>query len=79
MPLAPQTIEAQIGALLDSTANLELATAKSEFKSQLTQIIVAAIESATVTIPIGAVIVLTSGSATTQTGVNTAPALGSLT
>lgn len=74
MALIPQTIEEQIGALLDSTAQLELEESKTQFKNGLAQIIIAAIQSATVTIPPGAII--TTGSAVTQT--NPAPALGSL-
>jgi hypothetical protein len=56
-------IEAQIGLLLDSTASLSLEEAKSEFKSQLAELIVDAIKSATITIPSGAINVVGSPSA----------------
>lgn len=78
MALVQATIEAQIGVLLDSTSSLELEQAKQQFKTQLAALIVAAIQSATVTIPTGAVIVSTAGTAVAQTGANTAPAIGTL-
>lgn len=78
MALVPNTIEIQIEALLTTTAELPPDQAKSSFKTQLAAIIVSAIQSATVTIPPGAVLVATAGSPTAQTGVNTAPAIGTL-
>lgn len=63
MALNQGTIEAQIEALLTSTAGMELTEAKAEFKKQLTQIIISAIQSATITIPAQAIQVQGSASA----------------
>lgn len=63
MSLSKEAIENSIGQLLDST-NTELEQSKTSFKSGLADIIIAAIQSATLTIPGGAIV--TVGSAATQ-------------
>lgn len=69
MPIVQATIEAQIERLLTETEGLSPDEAKVQFKKQLATIIVNAIASATITIAPG--LIITVGSATTQT--NTTP------
>jgi len=65
MALNQAAIEQQIGQLIDSTTDIALEQAKLEFKRQLAQIIVTAIQSATVNAGIP---VTTSGGAGVTTG-----------
>lgn len=78
MSILIPSIKSEILSMLNATAGLELEAAKDKFATDIATAVYNAITSATVTIPTGAVIVTTSGSPTTQTGVNTAPAIGSL-
>lgn len=65
MSLSQSTIKSQIDTLLSSTESLELQEAKDQFAEQLAAVIIAAIKSATLTIPPSAIV--TVGSAATQT------------
>lgn len=75
MALSQSAIEIQIGALIDSTSSLKLQESKDQFKTQLSAIIVAAIQSATIVFAPGTIVVV--GSAVTQT--NPSPVIGTLT
>ena len=55
MALVQKTIEDRIEALLTSTADMKLEDARTQFKVQLTQIIMDAIKSATVTVKPGVI------------------------
>lgn len=63
MALVSATIEQQIDQLLTSTAGMELEQAKVQFRKQLTQIIIDAIKSATITVQPGVIQVAGSPSA----------------
>ena len=69
MPIVKQNIETQIRAVLDTTENLSTEQGRDQFISGIAGVIEAAIKSATITIPPGAI--LTAGNAFTQT--NPAP------
>jgi hypothetical protein len=77
--IVEQVVSAEILAFLNkNTIEKDTAKAKQAFADDLAKVVVNAIKSATVTIPTGGVLVTTVGSPTTQTGSNTAPAIGTL-
>lgn len=77
MAIVEKTISDSILAFLNQTSIEEdVEKARQQFSDQLAATIVAAIKSATVTIPTGEIQVTTNGSPSTQTGVNTAPVQG---
>lgn len=67
--LNSELIGSQVEDLLNSTAGLELEAAKLEFKKQLTELIINAIKSATITIQPG--IITVQGSPSAQSNIST--------